>query len=214
MKKVCISFDLWNTLILPNPDYAVARTEWLSSLSGKDRETCAREHRALKALMDNLNSYGISLPSSQCWELLFERLEYPNFSYEGIKAFISGYPPIMYEGLSDWLYSLGSRLALESKVALLSNTNFISGEVLRTCLKDKLPPWVYCLFSDSWGFSKPSPKFFNLLNLTEEEKKTAIHVGDSIFYDGKGAKQYGINFIKVTGPHETIEKVEEYLNAL
>jgi len=101
----------------------------------------------------------------------------------------------------------GARPALEAlaarryTLAVVSNTMRTPGVVLRKILEryGLLGFFKHTTFSDEVGVRKPAPEIFMLsLRAVGGEPSTAVHVGDDVTLDVRGARAAGMRAIHVT----------------
>ena len=108
------------------------------------------------------------------------------------------YPPALMPGVKDALL----KLSPDFKLAVVSDTGFSPGSVLRVLLEREgiFEFFSSFSFSDETGVSKPHSKAFTtVLNEIDVEPEYAIHIGDIEATDIKGAKQMGMFAIRFTG---------------
>ncbi|MFX1320871.1 MAG: HAD family hydrolase [Promethearchaeota archaeon] len=100
-------------------------------------------------------------------------------------------PPPLKTGVKQTLKKLSSNY----KLGLISNTGVTPGRIIKKVFENyKILQYFHItLFSDETGFYKPSPIMFEtaLKNLNCEPQN-AIHVGDLLETDIKGAKEYNM----------------------
>lgn len=200
MYKV-ISFDLWNTLVKSNPEFAKARIEVLKKHTDKSEEQIKDILKDIKYSFDALvEKFGIQFDSSMLYNLLFDQLNI--FCNDGIKRtclkielqdlFLEHLPTFYDENTLDIIKKLKDK---NYKLVIISNTLFIDGNYVNAAISrmgltnyfDKI------VYSWSLGLSKPNPKIFEHSYLPfNVNKDDIIHVGDNIRTDLYGATNYGV----------------------
>ncbi len=200
-----ISFDLWLTLIRSNPIFKKERAGYFAThfnprgfspvtIIDIIREVdvyCDRENEKTgekirvelmyKAILGRL---GVELESLT--PEVLSRIE------QDLAALFHQYRPMyLHDRVPDILASLkegGYRLNLSS------NTGFIEGRFLRTCLEElNLADYFdFAVFSDEVNASKPSARFFELVwkGTGEVKKKEVLHIGDNYLADYLGARNF------------------------
>lgn len=212
--SVTISFDLWNTLIIPNPGYKDARNKLISRITGIDVDTVSAAHLKVKRVLDSINALGYSPRTRVCWNMLEVELNrefYYDFNIE-FTQLVLDHPPLVDSSIVSWFNEL---LLSDIKVGITSNTNMISGNTLRDVLYTeygfelKLLAWD--MFSDEHSVAKPaSLESFKWYNKTIHK----AHVGDTVETDGLFATRLGWDFIHVRNPNDTIDYVNSYIKGL
>ena len=222
-----ISLDLWNTLLISNPNFSVERVKYFSKnyLSNINNDIISKEIENIGIETDLINmSEGISIPSEKMYsKLLFKQqniiLDESELKiiYSDLELiFLKNLPFIMYniDALKECFENLLSR---GYSLNISSNTAFIKGKTLINVLeKLELKQYFsFFIFSDEINFSKPSKKFFEkLLNNCEKlkiNKENIIHIGDSIEADINGAHQCEIKSHYVD---KNERKLVDFLNSL
>lgn len=222
-----ISLDLWNTLLISNPNFSVERVKYFSKnyLSNINNDIISKEIENIGIETDLINmSEGISIPSEKMYsKLLFKQqniiLDESDLKiiYSDLELiFLKNLPFIMYniDALKECFENLLSR---GYSLNISSNTAFIKGKTLINVLeKLELKQYFsFFIFSDEINFSKPSKKFFEkLLNNCEKlkiNKENIIHIGDSIEADINGAHQCEIKSHYVD---KNERKLVDFLNSL
>lgn len=103
-------------------------------------------------------------------------------------------PPPLKKGVKKTL----EELAPDYQIGLISNTGVSPGRIISKVL-DKygiLQFFEATVYSDETGLFKPHPKMFEIpLNKFKCSPQNAIHVGDSLESDIKGAKEYKMRTI-------------------
>ncbi len=108
------------------------------------------------------------------------------------------HPPKLNEGALDAIIKLKEKY----KLALVSDTGFTSGVLLRDILKSNeiLHYFDSLSFSDETGVSKPHPEAFQkVLDDTGCKAENSVHIGDIERTDIEGAKALGMHAIRYSG---------------
>jgi HAD superfamily hydrolase (TIGR01509 family) len=108
------------------------------------------------------------------------------------------FPPKLNEGAYEAILELKKKF----KIALVSDTGFTSGVLLRKILDrfNILPFFDSLSFSDETGVSKPHPNaFMKVLNELNCKPENSIHIGDIEKTDIEGAKSLGMYAIRYSG---------------
>jgi len=95
-----------------------------------------------------------------------------------------------------------SQLTADYKLALIVDTGFAPGRVLRELLRrhDLLDLFAFAYFSDEGAWSKPDRRVFaGVLEELAVDPAEAVHVGDSKRTDIAGAKAAGMLAVQVSG---------------
>jgi HAD superfamily hydrolase (TIGR01549 family) len=103
-------------------------------------------------------------------------------------------PPQLKIGVKKTL----ENLAPNYQIGLISNTGVTPGKTINKVLEEYniLQYFDSTIYSDEIGLFKPHPKMFEIpLNKFKVKSKDAVHVGDMLETDIKGAKNYGMNTI-------------------
>ncbi|ROL59056.1 HAD family hydrolase [Bacteroidetes/Chlorobi group bacterium MS-B_bin-24] len=110
------------------------------------------------------------------------------------------HPPTLIEGVPEALESLSKKF----KLAIVSDTGFSPGSILRELLKISgiYDYFSYFSFSNETGVAKPHPKaFLSVLNHFDCEPQNALHIGDIEETDIQGAKNLQMFAIRFIGNH-------------
>jgi putative hydrolase of the HAD superfamily len=93
-------------------------------------------------------------------------------------------------------------LSKDFKLAIISDTGFSPGEILKVLLRDNgiIEYFSAFSFSDETGVSKPHPKAYRkIFDELGFEPGNAIHIGDIEDTDIRGAKELGMYAIRFSG---------------
>lgn len=226
------SFDLWGTLIKPNPAFQKARVEYLHYLylhldtSHYSKDAIEHEVVNVSRKFNKINEItGVHTPCETMYLMHLQNVvsskKYINDvtlkDLENIQTQINilffENPPELYEGkktkeILEQLRNTGASLSI------LSNTGYIQGAHLKKVLRTLEIAHIFdfMLFSDVTGLSKPNPLAFHhileaLSTLREGDCETndIIHVGDSETADIAGANAIGIDSLLVNSNGVSIQ---------
>lgn len=173
---VFLSFDLWNTLLLPNPDFSMERASYLYSRdfgAGRSISEINAEVKRISTVCNAVNESGVGhISSSQMYAMLLHYLlpdeetideSKINSLKVPIEDLFMKYPPLFpdYELLcteiADWLIN---EVKPPSVIAVVSNTGWMDGFVMKKMLKKIYPKFeklvTFYAFSDEQNCAKPS----------------------------------------------------------
>ncbi len=209
-----VSFDFWNTLARPNPEFAAERDRMLSHITGESPEKVRAVYRACKTFLDaTAEAAGNGQSTDAAYAFFFRTLTGGVADHATLTKLANGFrdafwlqPPLIEPS------TLGALEALAEKgcsISVLSNTNFIGGHLLSKLLDIRSLNLIkFQLYSDQHAVSKPHPAFFDLLadygtSLGRARERIEIlHVGDNRVCDGAAA-EHGMQFLYVRDPSET-----------
>lgn len=209
-----VSFDVWNTLISANPDFAKARTDFLSAYLQVPATKVNEVYRKLKDWSDRrAESHGESQSSESLYKALLFNLDRQDMDWKpvqlGLELAFANHPPTFLPETRQVLKAIQDK---GLTLSIGSNTNFIRGAVLRDVVLDGLGvDWDYWVFSDEQNVSKPHERFWRTVWGYADENahwpSEVLHVGDNLICDG-GCQKYGIQFQHVNGPAELARVLE------
>ena len=195
-----VSFDLWGTLIKPNPLYKEKRLQYLSkqhNQQDKTDEELAALIKAAEVIIDDVGlATGRSLHVHQIIAILLGTIGVKVASYsprdletihQDLSVLFRDYPPQVYDNTVEVLTMFKDA---GITMNILSNTGFILGSEIRDFLESRnmLDFFDFTLFSDEMVYCKPSQIVFQrMIELATLHRKTAVlkvlHVGDHEFLD-------------------------------
>jgi putative hydrolase of the HAD superfamily len=233
MKYKHYSFDLWLTLIKSDPKFKQERDKYFYTHFNRGVQFSQEEVSAIIRDIDiTCNAVneiaGGSISPLEMYAMILRKLNYPTENlgindlfaiYHKIEALFFKHPPQPY--CKDTIPTLLKLKEKGASLSLISNTGFISGDTLDRLFDAHFPLHVagvsmknlfsFRLYSDRFQCSKPSRKFFqlmedlcgNLHQLTAKDK--ILHVGDNPFADGEGAKRAGLDHYIINSNKQTIK---------
>ena len=238
----CITFDLWQTLIIDQQDWGKIRSDLrINSCYEILRENhisigldqVAFAYKQTYEECDRIRKNGLDISFRD------QVLMYISFIKDGIHEELSessvrkiindyGYafyeaPPVLANGALDILEYAQSK---QLKIGLISNSGMTPGIIVKAYLEQLgiLEFFHAMVFSDELLISKPAEKIFtkSLIGLQVMPENT-IHVGDNLDTDIAGAIRSGLSAIWVKGydereiitpPTYTVSKLEEIKNII
>jgi FMN phosphatase YigB (HAD superfamily) len=203
-----ISLDFWNTLGIPNPEFADARIDYLASLIGCPRHEIYAHYKDVKQFLDGAaEKFGTAFDSTRCWEIFLEKYQSEDFyaifvKMEVNKLFVKYPPTILPETVAEIVRL--SKKGITFSVG--SNTNFIPGVELSDVIRQNKLHLTFSLYSDDFGISKPAHRFFREIHArTKVRVDEIVHIGDSVRCDYEGALKFGMKAIVVGSAHKLPE---------
>lgn len=202
-----VSFDVWKTLIEPNPEFGKARLRYLAAELSLPVEEVEAVYRRVKDGADRAAEVaGAGMSSAEVYDHFMQELGRPAYNWwelrQGLERLFAKYPPVVRPETVETLRKLQ---AAGLGLSIASNTNFIQG----TCLHDVAlgtwgVAWDFQVFSDQISRAKPHPRFWKVVTERAYTHVAAkpheiVHVGDNRICDG-GCRNHGIQFIHISGP--------------
>lgn len=205
------SFDLWNTLIRPNPAFKRARSAWIFDRfapSGHSSKTIEHAFSEMNRLANSINEKaGKNLDSLEILAFSLHQIGVNLHELDAddlqiadhvIRQIFFENPPLLFD--DDTILSLDFLKKKGCSLSLLSNTGSIRGETLKIALAPTglFERFDFLLFSDEIGVSKPNLRAFDFLKNEVKKRRPdlseaeILHVGDSPKADDDGAKNAGL----------------------
>jgi putative hydrolase of the HAD superfamily len=218
-----VSFDAWNTVLLPNPVYADKRSKLLAAMYSLSVTDARRAYTSVKKHFDGLaETSGVGFPVQHVCDTLDHKLTGRERKGHATglqtaleQAFFENPPTVLPE-----LVSALMRITQSGRtIGILSNTNFISGQVLRTAVFDKLDlQFTTLLFSDEHRMSKPNPAFYAKMAAAAQAGNkhvtgpaNILHIGDMARTDG--AAPPPMQHLLIENPAHLVAKLKETCHA-
>jgi len=217
------SFDLWCTLIRSNPESKRLVCEYIYNTYASSTHTLQFVCDAIRDVDLRCTRYceisGMHVDSSMMIFMIFEKIGWcPSCAdiqnvQDKYNSFFLENMPYLYDNhtkhVLNILFERGAALNI------LSNTGFISGDILNKVLK-KLEILDYfddTMYSDFYKIAKPNPEFFQKMvkyaiefhpnELMMVKRSDILHVGDNPIADG-GSEAVGIKFFQINTNDKTI----------
>lgn len=204
------SFDAWNTLISSNKNFANRRTQCISDHLKISYEQANLLYRQTKMFLDYSAEIAENCMTSQkCWQLLvkmskIENIDVPVLQSEIEYEFSKNLPHVN----EDIVFALRKiKLNTNISMGILSNTNFIKGDILRENIFNYWGVFNFEIFSDEILIPKPNKEIFETMYCKAKaivdnpffDKSNILHIGDNEICDGAASK-YGMGFLHVESP--------------
>ncbi len=204
-----ISFDLWGTLLKSNPSFHDQRSKLVAdALNHSDYDQVALVMRKIDNQLDACSEKtgddfdGTARLQAVVKELGYNPGDFSNTWFADLQeqindAFLALTPSFTEENALGVLSDLKK---MGMNIAILSNTGFIKGEIIKLALEKLgvLKHIDYTIFSNEVGFAKPHTKIFEcLVNISRTNRNNIMHVGDNVTTDYYGARNYGIHSLLI-----------------
>ena len=194
-----ISFDAWNTLLIPNKKYAQLRAELLSDTFHVHVDRAKAVYTDTKHLLDHLaEAHGLGMNVHHAFNVLITKFGAEDHKMvhslmDQVSQLFLAHPPTILE---DSVKAIEEVKAQGVTIGITSNTNFICGYDLNEVFDNHFK-FEVGVFSDLVGSSKPSKLIFDI-HLRELKKyyvdidrSEVLHIGDNHVCDFIGAKNFG-----------------------
>lgn len=187
-----ISFDLWGTLIVSNPEFKANQKILVNKLDPTiDVNKWEQYLKEVKAKFNfQVEREGIHCDRKEIYKEVFinqSEAEIDDFIQQSDELFLK-YPPLLKDKSFDIIAYLKAR---DIQCYICSNTVLIYSNVLLPVVYNYFKIMAqYCHFSDVLGTSKPNMRMFDF------PFKPDFHVGDNLITDGS-CINYDINFYHI-----------------
>lgn len=199
-----ISLDIWNTLLVSNPNFKQAQIELFAQfLATENHEKLRLDLKWIDEIADRLSVWtGKDVSFERRIEKLAQKYQsekkpQQNFDEQSLASlyqameniFLENLPILMEDDLPETLMKLRAR---NFNICFLSNTGFVKGETMRKVLErlSILDKTDFAFFSNELGFAKPNEKIFeNIIKNTRFQAQEILHIGDNYAADYTGAKK-------------------------
>ncbi len=212
-----VSIDFWNTIVIAHTNgekRQQARIDGLREICAKygdvpELDLIGKAHQHASSKFDEIWLGQQRTPTSR--ELVDFALTFMGLQLsEADRAEVTRiYQESLLDGAPELTLGVGEaleKLASTHKLAIISDTMFSPGRVLRGYLKSKGLDGFFSAyaFSDEVGVSKPHRKMYKkVLSETGSDAKSSWHVGDIHQTDIKGAQSMGMKAVLYTGINTT-----------
>jgi putative hydrolase of the HAD superfamily len=208
-----VSFDVWNTLVVPNPEFARRRSAYLAAALQRDVDLVRRAYAQVKLELDaDAEREGSALATPDVYARLFAACECTPTPAEadalrrGVDALFLAHPPALAPALVPLLADLRAQ-AITTSIA--SNSNFISGALMQPWLESATQHEFACAaYSDLLGRAKPAAALFDHVVAQVQRRRpdlqrhTMLHVGDHPTCDRDGARAAGWQSLWIPHPDQ------------
>jgi FMN phosphatase YigB (HAD superfamily) len=214
-----ISFDLWDTLYIGNPNFRIARAEYLNNLYGFTPEQVHSAVSATKRLCDDTAEKTMCNIDAvtQAWHLL-DNLGCA--SIQGARDLAEKTHEIFFYNPPVPVFDKNDLISLKDKglsISISCNTGLISGDSIVSMLQNTgvYDLFDYALFSDHIGYFKPNPfflqKVLNHYKCKADNFSETLHIGDNKNTDGYMCQLTNSNFLLVERGGLDFSSIQNYL---
>lgn len=201
MTRFHVSLDFWNTIAVASEGYKKSRDDVLKTYG------CLAKYHEAKKTVEQADETGKCTGIDECYNLVIDNYgTAPTLRYYFEEIFRAN-PPVIS---SDMLLAMRRARAYGITMSIASNTNFISGKLIREVLERTGVDFSFMIFSDEIMFSKPHEFFFKCVKNRAPEGAILWHVGDNPICDWR-CVEYGINAIRVNNTLETVKVLNDMM---
>lgn len=210
-----IGFDLWETLIKPNPLFKERKKDLFDRYNLGSHDVCEFIMRQIKSDLNKIIEDTGWQPDMETICRLFatrfgKDLKDMYGFYQDYQILFQAYPPILIDPHTSDLLRQLEGLKKDKKLnelIIVSNTMFINGQSLRNVLYNSLgigERFEYMFFSDVMKFSKPNTKIC-------QHQKFDFFIGDNPKTDGVFAQLNGAEFIQINTNNKNLKDVYDII---
>lgn len=207
-----ISIDFWNTIVEAESHGEIRRKVRIEAVreiaSNYNEEITLKEFKEAKRFASE-RFHNIWLNQHQTpttHELVGYVLDHLNIkATEKEQQYLTKkFEESLWEGppkLSSGVNEIIPQLARQHSLAIISDTMYSPGHVLRKFLEEKELSSYFksFIFSDEAGYSKPDPRVYHqALDATDSTIEKSWHIGDRMDTDITGAKEIGMQAVLFT----------------
>lgn len=221
-----VSFDVWNTLIEPNPEFARHRNAYLARQFNLTVEHVADCYTFVKRELDKITPHlPLARTVHQSYESLLQTLGvngwYATVVRQTIERIFAEHPPTVMLSAPHLIKQLNER---GYKVSIGSNTSLTSGHITMPFCEQNIGQFAFGVFSDIIGFKKPDARFFDhitdqvaLVWSNGEQQPVCftneiLHVGDNYECDFQGSRAIGMQSLHFKPTAGTLyDQVMDYM---
>lgn len=226
-----ISFDAWNTLFTPNPEFSRRRTALIAQTFDISVDEAKSAYTQTKRFLDTaaeLTGFGTTVEN--VYKLLAAHLKRDDIDLVELRDRVDDLfvleSPFIDPEMSPLLRELRRYADRSLTFSVTSNTNFIGGKVLRAVVFGRYFRGQFDAlhFSDESEAAKPSKTFFQEMMFEADfvnrawahtdssvEPHEILHVGDNLITDGHAIK-HGMQFMHVKNPQHLISQFKGLLS--
>jgi putative hydrolase of the HAD superfamily len=211
-----VTFDCWDTILVDDESNNREIKENLIKVMGEHGRTISKK-KMDQLFMEEEEDYRIHVVSEKKTRdshartlaiIKLAKIDLPERVIDEIADYSDrtalNSPPPAVSGIKDALEELSRRF----KLAVICNTGWHSGEVVRELLHDYglTKYFQYLSFSDEVGLAKPHRHMFEYtLDRMDINPEEAVHIGDSEYSDIVGASNAGMKTILYAGINKSYE---------
>lgn len=206
-----VSLDMWQTFLISNPDYEIARAQKLAEIYDIPANVAKGHIKEAKLVINWILSHGRHVSHFDAIDILTQKIgkqprvevayepSAPQVSEKLASTFLEFPPSILSESIA----AIEKLKARGITISIGSNTHFSTGEwigiVLRNIYHLNYDFFDFSLFSDREEFSKPQFEFFKeIVSCSNQLPQNIMHIGDHDF--DRAAEKFGIQFKHVDNP--------------
>lgn len=206
-----ISFDVWNTLLYPNPVFNKKRLKSISEMFKIPHELVVASYSFTKKYVDySAAHHKRAFTTDEVYDIFCNNIcsafieNKETIRAETERLFLE-YPPLVIVPVKETLIRLRNA---GIRMSIASNSNFISGKIMGPFLDDAIEKlFDFKIFSDLEKKVKPSQEFYDIIIRNAAfPVENILHIGDDSICDGE-AERYGLGVRLIENPHKLKEAI-------